>query len=182
VSLLIGFAPFAVFALLDRTVGGATPYLVAAALAAVFLVRDVASRGKVVKLLDVGTVALFGGLGLYKLATGVAWSALDAGLRVDLGLFAIVAGSLAVRRPFTLQYAKEQTPPEVWTRPAFMRINNAITAVWAASFGVAVLSDLAMMYAGEPRALDTVISLAALGGALLYTKRASRPRGVATRP
>ncbi len=173
-KLLLGFAPFAVFALLDRLFGGAVPYLGAAVLAALLLIRDLRARS--VKLLDLGTVTLFGGLGLYKLVTGVAWTALDASFRIDLGLFAIVAGSLLVRRPFTLQYAKEQTPPEVWTRPAFMRINYAITAVWAAAFGVSVLSDLGMIYAGEPRALDAVVSIAAIGGALLYTKRASRPR------
>ncbi len=173
-KLLLGFAPFAVFALLDRLVGGVAPYLGAAVVAALLLALDLRARS--VKLLDVGTVTLFGGLGLYKLVTGVAWTTLDAGLRIDLGLFAIVAGSLLVRRPFTLQYAKEQTPPEVWARPAFMRINYAITAVWAASFAAIVLSDLGMMYAGEPRAIDTLVSVAAIGSALLYTRHASRPR------
>ncbi len=175
-SLLLGFAPFVTFAILTKIVGGATPYLGAAVVAALLLFRDISVATKTVKLLDLGTIALFSGLGLYKLATGVAWSTQDAGLRIDLGLFAIVAGSLVIGRPFTLQYAKEQTPPEVWTRPAFMRINNAITAVWAGSFALFVLSDLGMMYAGEPRAIDTLVSIAAIGGALLYTKRASAPK------
>ena len=48
----------------------------------------------------------------------------------------IAVGSIVIRRPFTLQYAREQADPEDWDSPLFMRINYVIAAVWCAAFSV----------------------------------------------
>ena len=48
-------------------------------------------------------------------------------LRVDGGLLLIVLISLAIRKPFTLQYAREHTPKERWNDPGFIRSNVIIT-------------------------------------------------------
>lgn len=42
---------------------------------------------------------------------------------VNSALAAIVLISMAIGRPFTLQYAQEETPPEKWTHPLFIKIN-----------------------------------------------------------
>jgi small-conductance mechanosensitive channel len=48
---------------------------------------------------------------------------------------ALIAGlSIAIRQPFTLQYARETTGREHWETPLFLRINYVITAVWAVVF------------------------------------------------
>jgi len=39
-------------------------------------------------------------------------------------------GSLALKSPFTYEYAKEDWPEEVWSDPLFIRTNQIITAVW----------------------------------------------------
>lgn len=44
--------------------------------------------------------------------------------------------TLALRRPFTLEYAKEHTDPSRWNHPAFVRTNTVLTALWAAVFTV----------------------------------------------
>jgi hypothetical protein len=49
-----------------------------------------------------------------------------------LGIIAL--GSIMFRHPFTVDYAREETPPEVWHTPVFQRINLVLTAVWAAVF------------------------------------------------
>ncbi len=44
--------------------------------------------------------------------------------------------TLALGRPFTLEYAKEHTDPSRWNHPAFVRTNTVLTATWAAVFTV----------------------------------------------
>jgi hypothetical protein len=64
-GILLAFTPFIVFAITDR-VAGATDGLVAgAAVAAAFLSRDWVTPGRSPKVLEIGTVILFGGLALY---------------------------------------------------------------------------------------------------------------------
>ncbi|MEI9864304.1 MAG: hypothetical protein WDN00_07060 [Limisphaerales bacterium] len=58
----------------------------------------------------------------------------------------IVLISMAIRCPFTLQYAREGTPETLWREPEFIRVNYVITAVWAAAFAVMVAADLVMFY------------------------------------
>jgi len=169
-GILLGFLPFIAFALLDRWIGLVAALAVAAAISAVFLVRDALGAGRTVKLLEVGTVLLFGGLALW---TGLAHhrgSVIEMRLYVDGGLLAIVLVSLAVRQPFTLQYAKEQTPPEVWRNPAFLHVNDVITAGWAAAFAAMVAADLLMLYVpAVPLWVGIAVTVAALLAAVRFT-------------
>jgi len=51
------------------------------------------------------------------------------------GIYAVVAwATLVVRFPFTLQYARERTPREVWNAPPFITMNMIMTLVWALIF------------------------------------------------
>jgi hypothetical protein len=91
-------------------------------------------------------------------------------LRVDLGLLLIVLVSLALRRPFTLQYAREQVPEEFWSSPQFVRTNYVITAVWALAFAVLVVADLILLYVPElPPRVGIIATIAALVGAIKFT-------------
>ena len=79
-------------------------------------------------------------------------------------------GTLALGRPFTLQYAREQVPPDLWDSPAFLHTNYVITAVWALAFAVMVLAELALLYlpAMPPRVGNVAVILARVG-ALKFT-------------
>lgn len=48
---------------------------------------------------------------------GAWWPIAGVRLRVDLGLLPIVLLSMAIGRPFTLQYAREMTERAVWVWP-----------------------------------------------------------------
>lgn len=77
---------------------------------------------------------------------------LVAGAVVAAGLLAIVLASMALGRPFTLQYAREQVPPEHWDSPEFLRTNAIIAAVRALAFAVMVAAELALLaLPGMPR-------------------------------
>ena len=107
--MLPAFAPFIAFAAIDRLVGPMEGMFAGFAVSAALLVRDW-SRGRGAKVLEIGTAALFGALGCYALLADPAWSLWGVRLVVDSGLLLIVLVSIAIRQPFTLQYARERVP------------------------------------------------------------------------
>ncbi|HUN56224.1 MAG TPA: hypothetical protein VMU29_13820 [Smithella sp.] len=44
--------------------------------------------------------------------------------------------------PFTMQFARKTTPPEVWGNPLFIRINMIMTFVWSGIFALCLLLSL----------------------------------------
>jgi hypothetical protein len=145
-GILLSLAPFLVFALVDR-IGGATEGLIAAALVAlVLLARGWLKDRGAPKILDLGSALLFGGMALYAVLGAPDWSLMGVRLRVDGGLLLIVLISLAIGKPFTLQYAREHTPVERWNDPGFIRSNVVITSVWTLAFATIVGADLILIY------------------------------------
>lgn len=169
-GILLAFAPFIAFALIDRLIGP-TPGLVAGALvSAVLIVRDWATPGRAPKILEIGTALLFGALALYAVLGRPTWSVIGVRLCVDAGLLAVVLVSMALGRPFTLQYAREQVAPEVQSSPGFLRVNYVITAVWALAFAVMVVAELALLYVpGMPPRVGIIAIVLALVGAVKFT-------------
>ncbi len=170
-NLLLAFAPFIAFAVVDRLVA-ATPGLIAGALVAAALVlRDALSRSRKIKILEVGTVVLFGSLTCYSLVMVVAWTLVGVRLCVDAGLFVIVLLSLAVRQPFTIQYARESVVPDLWQTREFLRTNDVITAVWAGAFALMIAADLVMLYVPSvPTRVGIWITILAIFGAYRFTE------------
>ncbi len=168
-GILLAFAPFFVFVVLERTIGVTTGLTAAAVIAAILFIKDVFSR-KEIKVLDVGTLLLFGGLALYARTAHPVWSIIAVRLRVDIGLLLIVLASIAIRKPFTLQYAREQVAQEFWSSPDFLRINNVITAAWAAAFAVMVVAEAALLYVpAMPRRIGVWITVLAILAAIKFT-------------
>jgi hypothetical protein len=170
VQIILGFAPFIAFALLTRVTGVDASLWAAAAIAAALAARG-RFAGRSIKILEAGTIVLFGILALYVTVTPSEWSLPLVRVVVDSGLLAIVLISMAVRQPFTLQYAREQVSPKVQASAAFLRVNYVITAAWALALAIGVLADLAMEYApGLPLWLDIAVLVAALFGAARFTQ------------
>ncbi|HEX4421942.1 MAG TPA: hypothetical protein VH165_28715 [Kofleriaceae bacterium] len=173
-NLLVGFLPFASFMLVERASSTVAALVVAAATAALLVIRQRAT-GKQAKLLELGGLALFGGMAVVAAATHASWSVVGVRLVSDAGLFAIVAGSLVAGRPFTVDYARERVPASMWSSPTFVRTNVRLTATWAAAFAALTLADVAML-AGLPTVVGVVVSLGALGSAGFLTLRARTRR------
>lgn len=98
------------------------------------------------KLLDVATVVFFAVLSLAAVVTTRHnVSELDKySQAISSGALGIIAlGSIMFRHPFTVDYAKEEVPPEAWHTAAFKRINLVLTSVWAAVFLACALLGLA---------------------------------------
>jgi hypothetical protein len=169
-GILLAFAPFIVFAVVDRLVGPTEGLLAGAAVSAALLMRDWMTPGKTAKVLEIGTVILFGTLALYAVLGGPTGSIVGVRLSVDSGLLLIVLVSIAIGRPFTLQYAREQVAREYWDRPEFIRTNTVITAVWALAFAVLVIADLVLLYETNlPPRVGIIATILALVTAIKFT-------------
>jgi magnesium-transporting ATPase (P-type) len=133
---VMGFAPWILVSVVEGpgrvslagALGAALALLICAAGAAV---------GIRPKLLDLAAIVFFAALALVAAlaSTGAQrWLGLWSAELCNVIIAAIAGLSLAVRRPFTLQYARETTEREYWHSPLFLRINYVITAVWSAAF------------------------------------------------
>jgi hypothetical protein len=169
-NMLLAFVPFIAFAVLDRTVGATEGLIAGALVSAALVARDWLSPTRSPKVLEIGTVILFGSLAIYTLATNPEWSIIGVRLCVDAGLLLIVLASVAIRQPFTLQYARERVPAEHWGSPLFVRTNYAITAVWALAFAAVVIAEVVMLYVPEiPHRVGVVVTIIALAAAFKFT-------------
>lgn len=169
-GILLAFAPFFVFLVVGRFLGIAAGLVGATITSAGLLVRNAVGRNKTMKVLEVGTVLLFGGLAAYTFIVHAAWSVPALRLCVDAGLLLVVLVSIAVRQPFTLQYAREQVSRELWNTPEFVRANYLITAVWAAAFALMVAADLMMLYVPSlPTFVAIIVTVLAIWGAAHFT-------------
>jgi hypothetical protein len=170
-KILTAFAPFIAFAVVDRLVGPTEGLAVGAATSAILVARDLLSAQRSVKMLELATALLFAGLTAWSIVGHSAQSSvIGVRLSVDSGLLLIVLLSMALRRPFTMQYARESVPAEMWTNPAFIRANYVITGVWAIAFAVLVVTEAAMLYVpGMPQRAGVVAIVAAIYGAMKFT-------------
>jgi signal transduction histidine kinase len=170
-NFLLSFAPFLVFFVLLRAGSAELGLWAAAAAALVLTLRESLIERKSVKIIEAGSAVLFGGLALYTTMFDVEWSVAGVRLVVDSGLLLLTLGSLVLGAPFTLQYAKEETRPEVWKSPEFLAANRKITLVWVGAFAVLVLADLLMVYVPAiPKWIDIVATILALIWAVTFTK------------
>ncbi|MSP45252.1 MAG: hypothetical protein EXQ83_05120 [Xanthobacteraceae bacterium] len=177
-GMLLAFAPFIAFTLVDRMIGASEGLLAGAAVSAALLARDWISADRSPKILEIGTFVLFAGLALYSFIGRPAWSIVGVRLCVDAGLLVIVLVSLTVGRPFTLQYAKETVAPELWSSPQFARTNMVITAAWAVAFALLVVADIVMLAMPEvPHRFGIILTIAALVGAVKFTDWYPRSTG-----
>ena len=158
-------APYGVFAVLMLLTSAVTSLFAAAALCLMVIAAD-AWRGRSIKMLGAGSAIVFLALGGYLVLVDSSLSSLEVKLMVDAGMLAI-----AIRKPFTQQYALESVDAETAQLPEFRRANYVITSVWSAAFVLMLLANALLIYLpGLPLWCGLVIALAARNSALLFTK------------
>jgi hypothetical protein len=168
-GILLGFAPFLGFALATSFWGPTIGLLVGAVTSAALLVNELV-RKHPPKILEVGTLLMFAGLLAWAKLFPSPLTVLSVRLRVDMGLLLIILISMAIGKPFTLQYARERVSAERWKSPRFARINFVITSVWALAFACIVAADLMMIYLpAVPIRVGVVVTVTALYGAYRFT-------------
>lgn len=173
-SPLSGLAPWIVLAVL----AGQGRYEAAIAIAFVLslvMLWLAHRRGDRMHSLTVFGTAFFGVLLVVRVAMGVRvddWLTTWTGAMSNIALTVFTVSGLLLRKPFTLSYARESTPEELWDTPAFMRTNYVISAVWAAAFAFsAVLSLIGILVLHDPDNFWTgwILSLGGIFFAIAFT-------------
>ena len=175
-NLLSAFAPFLVFALVDRLGGPVTAIGAAAAVALVRVLYDGLVRRRVPRLLDAGSAFLFVAMAAFWLVEHPAWTVWNVRLVADSGLLSLVVWSIAIGRPFTLPYAREHVDAALWDAPAFAATNRVISEVWALACLVVVFADALMAITSADRRIGVGLIAAALIAAVKFTQWYPRRR------
>lgn len=163
-SYLRIFAPWIACAAVWSVTGWQAGMLAGAVVAAVTAAGPIRRRSA--DLLSTGTI------GYFAVMAGVAIVAPHSPLQhftpalalATMGVLA--AGSLAVRRPFTMAIARQMTSPDVWQHPLFYRTNAVISAVWTASF-LTTAAACALLLAVRPPHASVWIGLVEAAGFLV---------------
>jgi hypothetical protein len=163
-GLLLGLAPFILFAILMRLSVDLALWI---AFAAAFTIGIRAFLNtQVLRFLDAGSTALFATLALYRGFIEPGLSIPTVRLLVDIGLLAIVVASVALQQPFSLQYSSEDIVPDLLDSPAFLRANYILSGAWAFAFATMVVADASL-----PLTEAVAAGLVVLVGALTFTWR-----------
>jgi phytoene dehydrogenase-like protein len=136
IEIVLGFTPWISWGMLASH--GTWAFAVAFAIASVLLARQL--REGRLKAMEIASGSYFGA---QLVLTGViGWHGLEAyNLVLLYGALAAMAWmTLLLGSPFTLQYAREDWPPELWGQPLFRRTNVILTVAWGAIFLGATLS------------------------------------------
>jgi hypothetical protein len=130
-KLLLAFAPWLAFLIIARdSVFRLKLGLIAALVLSVAMGLARLHRGIV---LWVG-LAFFGYATLAVVVFGDMWATQHMGVLANGVLAAGAWVTVAVGKPFTLDYAREHTDPALWHHPSFIRNNVLVTSVWATAF------------------------------------------------
>jgi hypothetical protein len=92
-------------------------------------------------------------------AISMAWLALTAW------------GGLAMKQPFTLGIAKQQTPEQLWRHPVFLRINVVLTMAWAIAFTLTALAITALDLAQASTVATILVQVAGFVVPAIFTAR-----------
>src|SRR5260370_216687 len=169
-TIFLILAPCGAFATLMLVTSAAASLFVSAAICLMVIAYDIL-RGRSIKMLGAGSVILFAALGFYLTLVDSSLSSSAVKLTVDAGVFAISLMSLAIRQPFTLQYAREMVDTETAKLPGFMKSNYIITWAWTAAFLLMVMANVPMIYVpGLPLWSGLAIAFAARNTAVYFTR------------
>ncbi len=112
---------------------------------------------RAVKIIDCTSLSFFA-LGLITIATTGRELFSDYRVIAAWGIFAVVAwATLLAGFPFTLQYARERTPREIWNTPPFITMNMIMTTVWTLIFTLDTLLAILARRGHYVLTLDAVI-------------------------
>jgi hypothetical protein len=151
VSYLFTFLPWIVYSVLGGHTAASQQRGTLAALAVtVLVIAHKRRKGSAFDalIIETGSAVFFAAI------AAVAFAAPHSGVltysaALSSTTLAVIAWiSLAFGHPFTLGIAKQSTPREVWSQPAFMHSNVVITAIWAVSLTVSAAILVIVIHAG----------------------------------
>ena len=169
-TIFLILAPYGAFALLMLVTSATVSLFTGAAICLAVMAFDMV-RGRSMKILGVGSVIVFAAVGGYVSLMDPNLSVSGVKFAVDTGIFLLTLTSIVIRRPFTLQYAREAVDAEIARLPGFIRANYIITWAWTGSMLLMMIGNVATIYVpGLPLWSGIVIAFAARNSAVYFTK------------
>lgn len=169
-NLIIGFAPFILFAILSRLSADLALW-VAFAAAFVVTIRDFVESPSL-RLLDVGSFVLFAALALVRGFLDPNLSLAAVRFIAEAGLFLLLAGALVLKHPFSVAYARLDPKEAGWPAALFLKVNYLVSGVWVAGFAIMALADGIITF--DPRLpiyASMAVNVLALAAAVTFTLR-----------
>jgi hypothetical protein len=169
-TIFLILAPYGAFALLMLVTSATVSLLTGAAICLAVMAFDMV-RGRSMKILGAGSVIVFAAVGCYVSLIDPNLSVSGVKFAIDTGIFLLTLTSIVIRRPFTLQYAREVVDAEIALLPGFIRANYIITWAWTGSMLLMMIGNIAMIYLpGLPLWSGLLIAFAARNSAVYFTK------------
>jgi hypothetical protein len=169
-TIFLILAPYGAFAMLMLVTSATTSLFAAAAICLAVIAFDIV-RGRSIKTLGAGSVVVFSAVGGYLALVDPAVSNSAVKFAVDVGIFLVSLGSIVMRVPFTLQYAREVVDAETAKLPGFLRANYIITWAWTGAALLMMAGNGALIYVpGLPLWSGLLIAFAARNSAVYFTK------------
>jgi hypothetical protein len=169
-TIFLILAPYGAFALLMMVTSAAVSLFSAVAICLAVIAFDVA-RGRSVKILGGGSVVVFAAVGGYVALVDPAIGTPAVKFAVDTGIFLVSLLSIALRHPFTLQYALEEVDAETARLPDFLYANYLITWAWTGAALLMMIGNILLLYIPSlPLWSGLLIAFAARNSAVYFTK------------
>jgi hypothetical protein len=169
-TIFLILAPYGAYTMLMLVTSAATSLFAAAAICLAVIAFDVA-RGRSVKILGAGSVIVFASVGGYVTLVDPSLGNSAVKFAVDVGIFLVSLGSIVMRAPFTLQYAREVVDAETAKLPGFLRANYIITWAWTGAALLMMVGNIALIYVpGLPLWSSLLVAFAARNSAVYFTK------------
>ncbi|MBR1219836.1 hypothetical protein JQ557_17645 [Bradyrhizobium sp. U87765 SZCCT0131] len=129
------------------------------------------ARGRSAKILNIATAVLLGGLGLAMVLLDGGLTPATIRVSISAGLLLVALTSIALRFPFTLQYAREEVAPEVMAMPTFLRTNYILTWAWVGAFVLMLVADIvSVWWPSAPLWIGVAATFASRNAAVQFTK------------
>jgi hypothetical protein len=169
-TIFLILAPYGAYVTLMLVTSATMSLFAGAAVCLAVIAYDVLA-GRSIKVLGAGSAFLFAALGAYFALTGDVWSGSAVKLTVDAGVLAIALASLAIGKPFTLQYAREMADAQTAKLPDFLTANYVITSAWALALVLMMTANALLIYLPRlPLWSGLAIAIAARNTAVYFTK------------
>lgn len=158
-QMLENFLPWILFFLIaGKSQGQLDAAIIVAAFASIVFERNGLKKGFV---LSWGTLIYFIFMLLAVVLVKNQWVAQHAWLFSNGALAVIAWVSILIRKPFTMQYARELVSEDKWKNPVFIKINYILSIVWGAIFmagmGLHILKLIFPAFTGSVFELTTYL-------------------------
>ena len=169
-NLVIGFAPFILFAVFSRLSADLALWLAFAA-AFVVTIRDFVESPSL-RLLDAGSFVLFAALALVRGFLDPNLSLVAVRFIAETFLFLLLGLPLLLKKPFSIDYARLDPREAGWPPHLFRKVNYLVSGAWTAAFLAMAMADGAVAFDPElPLYASIAISMVALALAVTFTLR-----------